>query len=593
MREIFAVAFALLLFFSQNCFSAENSAPLLPVVRVALINCEEHLHYREINASFLKILQKTFQGVALLNIGTMSVPEMEAAVKNRSVDIFLSSSGFYRTMMHDGVRDIATVTSDLSSDPNHADASFWFTRKDREDIRTLEDLKGKVVSAKHPSGFTGWITGVAEIAKLGHDPENFFKKINFKGWNVQAVIRDVASGRSDAAVMQSCNYEEFQRTEPELVKDLKGINLQESAVFPCLHSTALYPNWTVVITPSLSLDFAKKLAAGLLSEPPGENGLQWSVATDFDEVDKILKLLKLEPYAYLRDHSLKAIVRKYSYLFSFFGALFLAALLYSLYANKVIRKRTQKLHEAMAQSQKYQKEFNNAKERLTFLTRMGLTNQISTVIAHELRNDLSSIKLYAFGLLRQMEKDGVQDKTAGILREIHAKANMANETITKIRSFAQKGFHFKKCDLREVAEKTIANFILSESCSEDISLIAEDSVFISADEFEIELLLINLLRNASVALKSKPHGKVAVSVKESGSQVILQISDNGKKFTVKEIEALSNFLTKTQSDGHGYGLSLVREIVGDHNGEVQFSANVPEGLCVSIILPAYEEKKSC
>ena len=89
------------------------------------------------------------------------------AVKEKQVDVFLASSGLFWQMKSYGVRDLATIVSDRTSNPNKGVAGVIFVRDDRRDLNELTDLKGKKVSTGLPNMFLATQLGMASIAQAG------------------------------------------------------------------------------------------------------------------------------------------------------------------------------------------------------------------------------------------------------------------------------------------------------------------------------------------------------------------------------------------------------------------------------------------
>ena len=85
------------------------------------------------------LLEKTF-GKDNVSAVTYSVANLQKVAKAGEVDVILSSAGTYRRLSLEGagVHSLASVASARVPDPNYADGSVFFTRKDREDIRTIE-----------------------------------------------------------------------------------------------------------------------------------------------------------------------------------------------------------------------------------------------------------------------------------------------------------------------------------------------------------------------------------------------------------------------------------------------------------------------
>ena len=181
-------------------------AQKLPTLRVGVTNCEEHLHFREIIDSFLNVVHKTFDRTHRLEISYLSVDELLDYTRQKKLDLFLSSSGVYRTLIGTSCKDIATAASDYSPDPNKGDSAVIFTLDARSDIKTLDDLKGKSVAIKMTRSFAGWHIALGEIAKHGYDPVKFFGSVHPKGWKADAVFEAVLAGEADAGIVQACYF---------------------------------------------------------------------------------------------------------------------------------------------------------------------------------------------------------------------------------------------------------------------------------------------------------------------------------------------------------------------------------------------------
>lgn len=160
----------------------------------------------------------------------------------------------------------------------------------------------------------------------------------------------------------------------------------------------MYPNWTVVITPSMPLEQASQLTAHLLSEPEGVYGLRWQVATNFHAVDNLLKTLRVEPYAYLREWSVRRIVTEYWPFVMLFCATGIALILYAFTANRLIKRRTAQLSEAIVSKNNFEQQAKAAQASLAAVNRLNIINQISGILVHELRQPINAITCYCRGL---------------------------------------------------------------------------------------------------------------------------------------------------------------------------------------------------
>ena len=564
------------------------------VLRVAVTQCEDHLDYREIIANFLDVVKTSISADMQIDIRYLDINAIDKSVRNGSIDIFLANSAMFRTLTSAGVKDLATVITDRTPNPNEGDGATWIVRSERHDLQAPQDLAGRSVSAKAENSLAGWYFALGELIYDGINPDNFFHRTEFVGWNTDEVIENVLNGRTDAGVLPACYLEEYTAAHPQIRGKLKAIGLKSSGSLPCVVSTRLYPNWTVVITPSMPLDIAKRVSAGLLSESSGFHGIAWSVATRFDLVDNVFQVLRVGPYAYLREWSLKRFAQQYALVLILLVGGVLGLLFYSIGANRLIKVRTRQLSDAMRRQSAVKNQYEEAQRQLVILQRMGLLNQVSSILAHELRQPLGAILYYAHGLSRLIESGrSDQEKTLGIVNEMASKAQAANSIIANIRRFTKQGIALQPCDLREVVQKAVDGFLLSSGAAEAIMVYAPEPVPVAADPFEIELVTVNLLRNASEVLKSVANAKIHVRVfvqyhGDKQPMAVLEVEDNGPRLSPSALKLLDKPFSSQKDEGTGVGLSIVRDVADTHHGHVYFKAGSSGGLRVIFVIPLQE-----
>ena len=223
-----------------------------------------------------------------------SLDGLVEAIKEGEVDIFLSSAGLYRRMSSEGVRDLVALASPRFPDPNHSEGSAFIVRNDRTDLQSIKDLKGKILAANSPTGFSGYQIGLYEIFKAGYDPERFFSKTIFTGERekMKGVVQAVLDGKADVGFLRLCYFEDMidpKETDPNQLRII-GDRKKE---LNCSHSTDLYPSWTISTTRHISPEKAKEVLQVLLAISPTEKGAFWGLASNYHGVDSLFKELKL------------------------------------------------------------------------------------------------------------------------------------------------------------------------------------------------------------------------------------------------------------------------------------------------------------
>ena len=107
----------------------------------------------------------------------------------------------------------------------------------------------------------------------------------------------------------------------------------------------------------------------------------------------------------------------------------------------------------------------------------------------------------------------------------------------------------------------------------------------------MEIILINLVKNAIEVVKDKSNGRVVVTLSAEGNTVCIKVEDNGEKLSDAEWKQISQLaMATTKYSGLGFGLSIVAGLVEDLGGRITFERIPSGGLSVFVRLPLAKEK---
>lgn len=104
------------------------------------------------------------------------------------------------------------------------------------------------------------------------------------------------------------------------------------------------------------------------------------------------------------------------------------------------------------------------------------------------------------------------------------------------------------------------------------------------DTTKIRAAVLNLIRNASEALKGKSNGRIDVMLSFDGSFFHIQVINNGPEIPAENLENLFEPFITHKKEGTGLGLAIVQNTVLAHKGTVSVSSN-PQETCFTIALP--------
>jgi signal transduction histidine kinase len=152
--------------------------------------------------------------------------------------------------------------------------------------------------------------------------------------------------------------------------------------------------------------------------------------------------------------------------------------------------------------------------------------------------------------------------------------------LTSLSSLKLTGFRFivllQKVEnfFSEVMEQQNINFLIN--CDENIQIVA--------DEKMLEQVMINLVKNALEALKDSKDPQIETSCYQEDDSLLISVSDNGEGIPQDKLEQVFIPFFTTRIDGSGIGLSLCKQIIQMHDGQIDIQSEKGKGSTVSIRL---------
>lgn len=561
-------------------------------VRVAIVKYVRPAPNEEIVPASVAALWQYF-GEDRVRVTHLSLTELADAIRRGEVDVFLSSAGFYRRLADEGVKSLVSAVSLSYPDPNHGDGTAIVTAADRTDIETLKDVKGGVLATSTPTAFTGLLVPYGEMMKQGFKVDGFFSETLYLGDDdaMEAAPGHLLDGTADVAFLRLCFLEEWLERHPEHAGKFKVINRKDGPGEVCARSTALYPTWTVATTKVTDPRVSRSVTQALLAlKPTGSNGIYWGVATDYSSVDKLFRDTRTGPYAYLNTWSLKRFIAEYWHWLMLATVLVAGLILHSVRVTQLVHKRTAALRRSLAELQVLKEEAQGAAQRIERLERAGVVAQLSVIFAHEMRQPLGAISLYSLGL-RRMLGNGSTDtaRMTDVIDRLDRQTERANEIVARVRSYAKAEQPTRVLvSLREQVDRAAADLKTTGRYRTALRVVVTDEPVVTADPLEMELVALNLMKNALEASDAAGGaGEVVVTLSEEDERAIITVADDGGG-TRETVERLNRGLGSTKAEGLGLGLSIVRGILEAYGGRLAFSTRRQGGLVARATVPVRE-----
>jgi PAS domain S-box-containing protein len=221
--------------------------------------------------------------------------------------------------------------------------------------------------------------------------------------------------------------------------------------------------------------------------------------------------------------------------------------------------------------------------------------EITTILAHEIRNPLASLELFA----ELIEKD--EHRRGEWVSNLRAGIRSLSGTVNNVLSFHGSGsFTLVPVALPALIWNAI-QFIQPLADQAEVSLewlVDQDQLFVMGNQSALQQVVLNLIANA---IRHTPQGgKVNVSIRlEEGpglgedrvndcGQIIAEFSDNGCGIQTDQICHIFEPGFSGSSDRSGLGLAVCERIMKQHGGRISASNGVHSGARFTLYFPAFQ-----
>lgn len=512
---------------------------------------------------------------------------MVLAAENNELDFFMTSAGMAAYLERiEKARAIATRTHPRATIPRESVGAAFISRSDRNDIRTLADLKGKKIAAYSDEGFD-WYLALNELVRLYSDIKEIEKHTVFTNHEFPDVIARVANGDVDIGILSACEVEDLLKNESFSSKDFKVIGPRKSASLKCLHSTDLYPGIVVGAFAHTDPNKAKLLASSLLSMPPSRDAYSWGIANNYQDIESLFRKLKIKPFY---NPTLESVWDEYKNFVYAAIVLIILFIIHYLRTEQLVRIRTEQLRTEIQKKVQLQKEASAVRDKLNRAERSGIISQLSSIVAHEVNQPLEAILNYSACLSKYVENNYREDKTASeISNRVAGSAARVAAIIDHVRSYAKKKESEKIVLSLTQTLKTTINEFQHADYGTDIKFepdLGNKEILVEAEPLELKLLFSNLFRNAKEAMESEEEKVISVMLRQTpDGKAEIRISDRGRGLQESDLPKLTSPLFTRKPQGTGLGLSICRQIAESHGGHLEFEKTAENGLIVKVFLP--------
>jgi signal transduction histidine kinase len=238
--------------------------------------------------------------------------------------------------------------------------------------------------------------------------------------------------------------------------------------------------------------------------------------------------------------------------------------------------------------------------------RTEMLGEIAGGFAHEIKTPLANISLPAeLTYMDLMDLEHGRRKLEELLPELKQRMKdimeqsfKASDKIEAVRQFSKPGqVQMGQVDLTKVLQNslTLLDHVLKKLMVDIRVEFPATIPMVRGDAKQLEIVFINLIKNAAEAMAQNPSAALArrlwLSGQENADWVVVRVKDSGPGIKHTDVGHLFEaYFTTKGSTGTGIGLFLSQQVIKAHGGTIEVNSEEGRGTEFVIRLPKYLEQ---
>jgi len=224
--------------------------------------------------------------------------------------------------------------------------------------------------------------------------------------------------------------------------------------------------------------------------------------------------------------------------------------------------------------------------------------EMAANIAHEIRNPLGSIELFASLLLKNLQEKKDRERVVQIISSVK---NVDNKISNLLLFTKQQSPHLKKIDVQQILSEVIDfSKQIMEQGDIDVSVnYAGQKTCVEGDAEMIRQVFLNIMLNAQQTMPDGGKLRIKSMILPQGQipkispSVEIVFHDSGPGIPEENLSRIFDPFFSTREGGSGLGLAIVHNIVNLHHGSINVENSLRGGAIVSISFPLLEDENKC
>ncbi|MBN2354574.1 PAS domain-containing protein [candidate division KSB1 bacterium] len=230
-------------------------------------------------------------------------------------------------------------------------------------------------------------------------------------------------------------------------------------------------------------------------------------------------------------------------------------------------------------------EQQRLQEHIKRQEQISAMGHLASGVAHEIRNPLNAIGMISQRLHQEFAPKSDESEYLQLTDALYNETRRINDIVQQFLQFVRPPKIVKSVvDLEKVVSHVVG-LMQGEAEKKGVKLSAECQPVpaIQADGDKLTQALLNLAQNSLAACSRDDH--IEIGCRSEAGYVILEIRDSGSGIAPENLSKIFNLYFTTRKDGSGLGLSIVQQIVSQHDGHITVESKPGEGTRFDIFLP--------
>ncbi len=224
------------------------------------------------------------------------------------------------------------------------------------------------------------------------------------------------------------------------------------------------------------------------------------------------------------------------------------------------------------------------------LKKFSSTGRIARLLAHEVKNPLTTIVLSADQLQSELPKESLHE-SGDLIEVIRRNCDRINSLVSQLLDSTRfSELNLKKNSIEMLLDEALehVNDRLELKGIQVTKVYKKEMLKLPLDAERIKIALINLLVNAIEAIHGKD-GNLTLKTQLKGNQCYIEICDNGEGIAKENLERIFEPFFTQKVGGSGLGLTNTQNIIFSHGGTIRARSEVGKGTCFLIKLNLGQE----